>query len=160
RPDQVRPDGRAGRNGPGDHRRDARPARPRCGHAHRRPVPPALAASPPGRALRAPGHVRYVRARGGGARLQPRCRRSDGALLLPRRPTGPRRGRELGGTVLRFSGYLAALLVSAASAAGLDDITNRDATNGLKTALTNGAQSAVAKLGKEDGFMSDSRIKI
>jgi hypothetical protein len=62
--------------------------------------------------------------------------------------------------VLRASGILAALVVSSASAAGLDDITNRDAVNGLKQALTNGAQAAVAKLGKQDGFMNDPRIKI
>ena len=62
--------------------------------------------------------------------------------------------------MIRVSGVLAALLVSSASAAGLDDITNRDAINGLKTALQNSAQSAVAKLGKPDGFMNDVRIKI
>jgi hypothetical protein len=62
--------------------------------------------------------------------------------------------------LIRASGFLAALIVSSASAAGLDDISNRDAINGLKTALTNGAQSAVAKLGKQDGFMNDSRVKI
>jgi hypothetical protein len=62
--------------------------------------------------------------------------------------------------VLRASGILAALVVSSASAAGLDDITNRDAVNGLKQALTNGARAAVAKLGKQDGFMNDPRIKI
>jgi hypothetical protein len=62
--------------------------------------------------------------------------------------------------MLRASGILAALVVSSASAAGLDDITNRDAVNGLKQALTNGAQAAVAKLGKENGFMNDARIKI
>jgi hypothetical protein len=62
--------------------------------------------------------------------------------------------------VLRASGLLAALVVSSASAAGLDDITNRDAVNGLKQALTNGAQAAVTKLGKEDGFLGDSRIRI
>ena len=62
--------------------------------------------------------------------------------------------------MLRASGILAALVVSSASAAGLDDITNRDAVNGLKQALTNGAQAAVAKLGKQDGFMGDSRIRI
>ena len=49
--------------------------------------------------------------------------------------------------MLRASGVLAALVVSSASAAGLDDITNRDAVNGLKQALTNGAQTAVANLG-------------
>ena len=62
--------------------------------------------------------------------------------------------------MIRASGFLAALVVSSASAAGLDDISNRDAINGLKTALTNGAQSAVAKLGKQDGFMNDSRLRI
>ena len=62
--------------------------------------------------------------------------------------------------MIRLSGVLAALVVSSASAAGLDDITNRDAVSALKQALTNGAQAAVAKLGKQDAFMNDSRIKI
>ncbi len=62
--------------------------------------------------------------------------------------------------MLRYSGILVALVVGSAFAISLDDISNRDAINGLKQALTNGAQSAVAKLGKKDGFMSDSRIKI
>jgi Protein of unknown function (DUF4197) len=62
--------------------------------------------------------------------------------------------------VLRIWGYLAALVVSSAWAITLNDISDRDAINGLKQALTGGAQSAVAKLGKQDGFMSDPRIKI
>jgi hypothetical protein len=62
--------------------------------------------------------------------------------------------------LLRVSAVLTAFIVSSASAAGLDDITNRDAVNGLKQALTNGAQAAVAKLGKENGFFGDSRIRI
>ena len=62
--------------------------------------------------------------------------------------------------MIRASGVLAAFLVSSASAAGLDDITNRDAVNGLKQALTNGAQAAVEKLGKENGFYGDTRIRI
>jgi len=62
--------------------------------------------------------------------------------------------------VIRVSGILAALVVSSASALTLDEISNRDAINGLKQALTNGAQSAVAKLGKQDGFMNDPRVKI
>src|SRR5262249_35895264 len=54
-----------------------------------------------------------------------------------------------------------ALAVPAAFAAvSLDDISNRDAVNGLKQALTSGAQAAVAKLSKPDGFMSDARIRI
>jgi hypothetical protein len=62
--------------------------------------------------------------------------------------------------LLRVSAVLAAFVVTSASAAGLDDITNRDAVNGLKQALTNSAQAAVAKLGKENGFFGDSRIRI
>lgn len=62
--------------------------------------------------------------------------------------------------MIRASGLVAALVVSSASAGTLDDISNRDAINGLKQALTNGAQSAVAKLGKQDGFMNDPRVKI
>ena len=62
--------------------------------------------------------------------------------------------------MIRVSGILAALVVSSASALTLDEISNRDAINGLKQALTNGAQSAVAKLGKQDGFMNDPRVKI
>ena len=62
--------------------------------------------------------------------------------------------------MLRVSGVLTAFVVSSASAAGLDDISNRDAVNGLRQALTNGTQAAVAKLGKEDGFFGDSRIRI
>jgi Protein of unknown function (DUF4197) len=62
--------------------------------------------------------------------------------------------------VLRIWGYLAALVVSSAWAITPNDISDRDAINGLKQALTGGAQSAVAKLGKQDGFMSDPRIKI
>jgi len=63
--------------------------------------------------------------------------------------------------LVRLFGYLAALVVSSATpAAGLDDISNRDAVAGLKDALSKGAQAAVAKLGKEDGFFGDPRIRI
>jgi hypothetical protein len=54
----------------------------------------------------------------------------------------------------------ASLVVPAAFAVNLEDISDRDAINGLKQALTSGAQTTVAKLGKQDGFMNDSRIKI
>jgi hypothetical protein len=45
-------------------------------------------------------------------------------------------------------------------AAGLADISNRDAVAGLKAALFNGAQAAVARLGVEDGFFGNDRVKI
>jgi len=63
--------------------------------------------------------------------------------------------------LFRILGYLAALLVPATvSAAGLADISNRDAINGLKEALTRGSHSAVARLGVENGFFGNDRVKI
>ena len=61
--------------------------------------------------------------------------------------------------MIRLSGVLAALVVSSASAAGLDDITNRDAVSGLKQALTNGAQAAVAALPAEDNSLAAERLR-
>src|SRR6266704_1458913 len=58
-------------------------------------------------------------------------------------------------------GYLAALLVPATvSAAGLADISSRDAINGLKETLTRGSHAAVARLGVENGFFGNDRVKI
>jgi len=45
-------------------------------------------------------------------------------------------------------------------AAGLADISNRDAINGLKEALVRGSQAAVARLGVENGFFGNDRVKI
>ena len=63
--------------------------------------------------------------------------------------------------MLRVPGYLVAFLLPAAVwAAGLDDISNRDAINGLKEALTRGSHAAVARLGVENGFFGNDRVKI
>jgi len=63
--------------------------------------------------------------------------------------------------LIRFLGCVASLLVPAAvAAAGLEDISNRDAINGLKEALTRGGQTAVARLGVENGFFGNDRVKI
>jgi len=63
--------------------------------------------------------------------------------------------------LFRILGYLAALLVPATvSAAGLADISNRDAINGLKEALNRGSHSAVERLGVENGFFGNDRVKI
>jgi len=63
--------------------------------------------------------------------------------------------------LFRILGYLAALLVPATvSAAGLADISNRDAINGLKEALIRGSHSAVERLGVENGFFGNDRVKI
>lgn len=40
------------------------------------------------------------------------------------------------------------------------EISNRDAVSGLKQALAQGADAAVALLGKSDGFLGDSRVRI
>lgn len=63
--------------------------------------------------------------------------------------------------MVRFFGCLTPLLIPAAvSAAGLDDLSNRDAINGLKEALVRGSQTAVARLGVENGFFGNDRVKI
>jgi len=63
--------------------------------------------------------------------------------------------------LFRVPGYLAAFLAPVAVwAAGLADISNRDAINGLKEALTRGSQAAVARLGVENGFFGNDRVKI
>ena len=61
----------------------------------------------------------------------------------------------------RILGYLAALVIPAAACAtGLADISNRDAINGLKEALTRGSQAAVTRLGVEDGFLRNDSVRI
>ena len=56
---------------------------------------------------------------------------------------------------------LAALLVAtAAHALSFDALTNRDASGGLKEALTQGAGKAVAALGRSDGFLGNPKVKI
>ncbi|HEY6241090.1 MAG TPA: DUF4197 domain-containing protein [Burkholderiales bacterium] len=63
--------------------------------------------------------------------------------------------------MVRVLGFVAALLVPATVlAAGLADISNRDAINGLKEALTRGSQAAVERLGVENGFFGNNRVKI
>ncbi|MHB8667774.1 MAG: DUF4197 domain-containing protein [Burkholderiales bacterium] len=47
-----------------------------------------------------------------------------------------------------------------AHALGLADISNKDAAAGLKQALINGSQAAVATLGKPDGFLGNPRVRI
>src|SRR5262245_40165638 len=54
----------------------------------------------------------------------------------------------------------ATLLYAAAHAATLADLTNADATGGLKQALNEGSIAAVAKLGAEDGFFGNPKVKI
>ncbi len=59
-----------------------------------------------------------------------------------------------------FAAVVLYLFAASASAAGLADITNKDAVSGLRQALTDGAAAAVGKLGVENGFFGNTRVKI
>jgi hypothetical protein len=64
---------------------------------------------------------------------------------------------------LRMGGspfVVAALIAGAAAAASLDQLTGSEATAGLKAALDKGATSAVASLGRVDGFWANPKVKI
>jgi len=60
----------------------------------------------------------------------------------------------------RILGCIAALAISGPAAAGLDDITSAEALRGLRQALADGSLAAVAKLGVEDGFFANPKVKI
>lgn len=62
--------------------------------------------------------------------------------------------------MLRVFSVVTLAVAAEATAAGLADISNRDAVAGLKDALVRGSQAAVAKLGVEDGFLKNSSVKI
>jgi hypothetical protein len=51
-------------------------------------------------------------------------------------------------------------IVAPAAGLGLGDITNTDAVAGLKAALTEGSAAAIGKLGAENGFFSNAKVKI
>ncbi len=64
-------------------------------------------------------------------------------------------------STLRFTGLCAGLLICAnAMALSLDDLSQKDATGGLKDALTQGAQVAVKQLGTPGGFSNNPDVKI
>lgn len=54
----------------------------------------------------------------------------------------------------------AAPVAPAANAAGLAGISNTDQIGSLKQALTQGAETAVASLAKENGFLGNDKVKI
>jgi hypothetical protein len=63
--------------------------------------------------------------------------------------------------LVRFLGCVSSFLVpTAVAAAGLADISDRDAVAGLREALSRGGQTAVARLGVENGFFGNHRVKI
>ena len=57
--------------------------------------------------------------------------------------------------------FLALLVISSyVPAAGLDRISNADAVSGLRQALNDGSLAAVARLGVENGYFANPRVKI
>jgi hypothetical protein len=52
------------------------------------------------------------------------------------------------------------LLASSAFGISVADLTNQDASSGLKAALDKGSVAAVAKLGVENGFLGNDKVKI
>ncbi len=58
---------------------------------------------------------------------------------------------------LLLAGFLA---LAGSAAAGLDDISNREAIAGLKAALEKGSQAAVGALGRTDGFLRNPKVRI
>jgi Protein of unknown function (DUF4197) len=54
----------------------------------------------------------------------------------------------------------ACLVINSAVAAGIEGITNADAASGLRQALADGSAAAVAKLGTENGFLGNPKVKI
>ena len=62
---------------------------------------------------------------------------------------------------LRFASLCAGLMISASALAlSLSDLSQQDATGGLKDALTQGAQIAVKQLGTPGGFSNNPEVKI
>lgn len=59
-----------------------------------------------------------------------------------------------------LTGLLGGLYLGSAFALGLADLTNRDATQGIKGALDKGAASAIDKLGVPGGFLNNPKVKI
>ena len=55
---------------------------------------------------------------------------------------------------------LLTLFVSQANALAVSDLSNEEASSGLKAALIQGAGKAVSKLGSVDGFLNNKQVKI
>lgn len=67
-------------------------------------------------------------------------------------------------SILKFPKMLAAATLfctaSLAIAVSLSDLSSKDATSGVKAALEKGADVAVAKLGVQNGFLNNDKVRI
>lgn len=61
---------------------------------------------------------------------------------------------------MRRLAFVLLAVPTAAAAAGLADISNRDAVAGLQEALVKGSHAAVERLGVENGFLGNERVRI
>ncbi|MDO8250013.1 MAG: DUF4197 domain-containing protein [Rhodoferax sp.] len=68
--------------------------------------------------------------------------------------------RQFNSTPMPFLAALMLLAQHRAHAISLDDLTNKEATQGLKAALEKGALAAVGLLGKTDGFLGNEKVRI
>jgi hypothetical protein len=59
-----------------------------------------------------------------------------------------------------FLATILSIAAGAAAAVSLADLSNADASNGLKAALDKGATAAVSKLGVNDGFLNNEKVRI
>ena len=56
--------------------------------------------------------------------------------------------------------FSSAMFALTANALAVSDLTNAETANGLKAALIQGADKAIAQLGKKDGFLGNKEVKI
>lgn len=70
------------------------------------------------------------------------------------------RRRDFNGIAWLAAGSVATLLHRHAFALQLAELSSTQATQGLKAALDKGVRAAVATLGRPDGFLGDSRVRI
>jgi hypothetical protein len=62
--------------------------------------------------------------------------------------------------LISLVGLLSCAYFGSVFAVGLTDLTNRDAAQGIKGALIQGADSAIGKLGVPGGFLNNPKVKI
>lgn len=67
--------------------------------------------------------------------------------------------------MLRILGFLLSFVIGSSvialpAAAGIADLSNADAVNGLKQALTDGSAAAVKMLGQDNGYFGNAKVKI
>ena len=62
--------------------------------------------------------------------------------------------------MLRILGVLLSFVIALPVSAGIAELSNADAVNGLKQALTDGSAAAVKMLGQDNGYFGNAKVKI